>query len=475
MKIYNTFTRSVEEVVPLHAGNNIGLYACGPTVYDYAHLGHLRKYIMDDVLIRVLRHSGLTVTHVMNITDVGHLVSDADEGEDKMEKGARKYGKSVWDIAKEFESFFWKGLDAVGVSRPDISCRATDHIAEQIMLIQTLEKRGFTYILDDGLYFDTSKFPEYGQLAKLDIEKLKAGARVEMVHGKKHPTDFALWKFSSKNEKRQMEWDSPWGKGFPGWHIECSAMSMKYLGDQFDVHTGGIDHIPVHHTNEIAQSEAATGKKPFVKYWVHHNFLRVDGEKMSKSLNNFYTIDDVIQKGFSPMALRLLYLSAHYRDELNFTWDTLAASQTAGDRLVQMASGWKKEEGRTELSGEKLEKIEEYRSRFFTAIEHDLHTPEAVAVLWEMTKSNIPSKDKYDLLCEFDEVLGLGIAGAVSQSNGNEKKVPVPQDIAKLATQRWQAKQTKDFTIADLLRKKIEDNGWVVTDNEAGYIVKKKT
>lgn len=475
MKLYNTLTRSVEEVVPLQEGKNIGLYACGPTVYDYAHLGHLRKYIMDDVLIRVLKYSGFTVKHVMNITDVGHLVSDADEGEDKMEKGARKYGKSVWDIAKEFESFFWKGLDAVGVKRPDISCRATDHIAEQIALIQALEERGFTYILDDGLYYDTSKFPEYGQLAKLDLEKLKAGARVEMVRGKKHATDFALWKFSPKNEKRQMEWDSPWGKGFPGWHIECSAMSIKYLGDQFDVHTGGIDHIPVHHTNEIAQSEAATGKKPFVKYWVHHNFLRVDGEKMSKSLNNFYTIDDVIQKGFSPKALRLLYLGAHYRDELNFTWDTLTASQTAWDRLIHMANGWKKEEGRTELSGEKLEKIEEYRSRFFTTMEHDLHTPEAVAVLWEVTKSNIPSGDKYDLLCEFDEVLGLGIAEAASQRDGDEKEAAVPQNVAELATQRWLAKQSKDFMTADTLRKKIESEGWVVTDNDAGYSVKKKT
>ncbi|HKY74388.1 MAG TPA: cysteine--tRNA ligase [Patescibacteria group bacterium] len=467
MNIYNTLSRSIEEIVP-HTDATIGLYACGPTVYDFAHLGHLRKYTMDDVLIRALRHSGFTVKHVMNITDVGHLVSDADEGEDKMEKGARKYGKTVWEVAKEFEAFFWKSLDSMNVRRPDISCRATEHIQEQIQLVQKLELGGFTYATDDGVYFDTSKFSDYGVLARLDVDALKAGARVEMVAGKKHATDFALWKFSPKNEHRQMEWDSPWGRGFPGWHIECSAMSMKYLGDQFDIHTGGIDHVPVHHTNEIAQSEAATGKKPFVTYWVHHNFLRVDGEKMSKSLNNFFTIDDVVHQGYSPMALRLLYLGAHYRDELNFTWENLKASQVAWERLLQMVHRFSTDGGRTELSEEKLQKIDDYRKRFFSAIAEDLHTPEALAVWWEVTKSSIPSGDKYELLREFDEVLGLDLVRQ-ADITANKELVVVPDDIQLLARQRHEARMEHDFAKADELRLLIEKQGWIVQDTTDGY------
>lgn len=469
MKLYNTLSRSSEDVVPF-LDSVIGLYACGPTVYDFAHLGHLRKYTMDDVLVRALRRSGFQVKHVMNITDVGHLVSDADEGEDKMEKGARKYGKTVWEVAKEFEDFFWKSMDAMGVARPDVSCRATDHIPQQIALIQRLEKNGFTYAIADGVYFDTSKFPDYGALAHLDLEHLKAGARVEMVEGKKHPTDFALWKFSPKGEKRQMEWDSPWGKGFPGWHIECSAMSMEYLGEQFDIHTGGIDHIPVHHTNEIAQSEAATGKKPFVKYWVHHNFLRIENEKMSKSLGNFYTIDDVLKRGFSPMALRLLYLGAQYRDELNFTWENLKGLQTAWERLLTLVANLKDDDGRTELSEEKMQKIDAFRSRFFGAIENDLHTPEAIAVMWEMLKSNIPSGDKRELLQTFDEVLGLNIEKHAAEfAKHTQEQGEAPIEIQALAEQRWQAKQAKDFARADELRKHIESQGWQVTDIEESY------
>lgn len=470
MKLFNTLSRTVETVVPI-SDNSIGLYACGPTVYDFAHLGHLRKYVLDDVLVRVLKYAGFQVKHVMNITDVGHLVSDSDDGEDKMEKGARKYGKSVWDVAKEFEAFFWKSMEAMHVAKPDVSCRATDHIPEQIALVQQLEKNGFTYTIADGVYFDTSKFPSYGKLARLDVESLKAGARVDMVEGKKHPTDFALWKFSPVNEKRQMEWESPWGKGFPGWHIECSAMSMKYLGEQFEIHTGGIDHIPVHHTNEIAQAEAATGKVPFVKYWVHHNFLRINNEKMSKSLGNFFTIDDVLAKKFSPMALRLLLLSAHYRDELNFTWENLQASQTAWERLLGMVRKFAHEEGRTELSPEKLEKIDAYRTRFFEAMENDLHTSEALALLWEVTKSNIPSGDKYELIREFDSVLGLDIEKWASKV---QIKVEVPEEIQALAQKRWDAKLAKDFVGADALRKELEEKGWNVLDNGDGYVVEKK-
>ncbi len=473
MKLYNTLSRTIEDFAPI-TPPSVGLYACGPTVYDFAHIGHARKYAMDDVLIRTLKHAGFQVQHVMNITDVGHLVSDDDSGEDKMEKGAKKYGKTVWEVAKEFEDFFWKTLDAMNVVHPDVSCRATDHIPEQIELIKRLETKGFTYTIEDGVYFDTSKFPNYGELARLDPDKLKAGARVEMVEGKKHATDFALWKLSPKNEKRQMEWESPWGMGFPGWHIECSAMSMKYLGEQFDIHTGGIDHIPIHHTNEIAQAEAATGKHPFVRYWVHHNFLRVDSEKMSKSLGNFFTIDDITSKGYSPMALKLFYMGAHYRSELNFTWDQLAASQIAYDRLVSALVTAKKEDNRTVLSDEKLTKINEYRTKFFGFLEDDLHTPEAMSVFWEVLKSNIPGGDKYELIMEFDTVLGLQLREHV-EARATKPEDVVPSGVAMLLEQRQVARDAKDFAKADELRGEIAKFGWSVEDTSQGQQAKKNT
>ncbi len=470
MKLYNTLTRSVEEFLPL-VPQKVGMYACGITVYDYAHIGHMRKYTMDDVLVRVLRHAGYEVTHVQNITDVGHLVSDNDEGEDKMEKGAKKYGKTVWEVAKEFEEFFFRSTDTMGIMRPDISCRATDHIQEQITLVKRLEEKGYTYRIDDGVYFDTSKFPTYGEMAKLDPEGIKAGARVEMVAGKKNPTDFALWKFSPPTDHRQMEWESPWGKGFPGWHIECSAMAMKYLGEQFDIHTGGIDHIPIHHTNEIAQAEAATGKHPFVNFWVHHNFLRVDNEKMSKSLGNFYTLDDVIAKGYSPQALKLLFLGAHYRGQLNFTWETMAASQVAYDRMIGIICQTKDEVERNVLSDEKLTKIQEYRTRFFDQLENDLHTPEALSVLWEVLKSNIPGRDKYDLIVEFDSVLGLGIVQSCATLQ--KQSTEIPSGVMMLVEQRQQARDSKDFATADMLRDELQKLGWTVEDSAQGQKVKK--
>lgn len=471
MNIYNTFSKTIEEIVPLRPPL-VTVYACGPTVYDYVHIGHLRKYAMDDILVHMLKYEKFSVKHVENITDVGHLVSDADEGEDKMEKGARKYGKSVWDLAHEFEAYFWKSMQMMNIEKPDVSCRATDHIAEQISLIQTLEKKGFTYIIDgNGVYFDTSKFSSYGALAKLDLDHLKAGARVEMVEGKKLPTDFALWKFSPKDEKRQMEWQSPWGVGFPGWHIECSAMSMKYLGEQIDIHTGGIDHIPVHHTNEIAQSEAATGKVPFVKYWVHHNFLRVEGQKMSKSLGNFYTIDDVISRKFSPMALKLLFLGAHYRSELNFTWKSLESSQKSFEKLLDMYLSSLHEEERTVLSEDKLKKIDEMRRKFFSLMNDDLKTPEAVAVIWEVLKSNIPGGDKVDLLREFDEVLGLSIDKEASKRDAKRverSEEKLPDQIQELVTKRLKLKEEKKYEQADKLRKELEENGYMVVDKKDG-------
>ncbi len=470
MKLYNTMSRSIEAFVP-REGKQVGMYACGLTVYDYTHLGHLRKYTMDDVLVRTLRHAGYEVKFVQNVTDVGHLSSDADTGEDKLEKGAKKYNKTVWDIAKEFEDYFFRSMDLMGNLRPDVSCRATDHIPAQLEMVKTLEKKGFAYVIEgDGVYFDTSKVADYGKLARLDLKNLQEGARVESVAGKRNPTDFALWKFERPGENRAMSWPSPWAeKSFPGWHIECSAMAIEYLGEQFDLHTGGIDHIPVHHTNEIAQAEAATGKVPFVKYWVHHNHLFVDKTKMSKSLGNFFTIDDVLKKNLSPQALRLLFLTSHYRSEMNFTWENLEGMQKSWERLVGQMRQAKAEHERTVLSPEKLAKVDEYRQRFFELMEDDLKTPEAVSIIWEVMKSNIPGPDKYDLIIEFDEVLGLGlrkvVAEAVAPQNQTVKQSELAPELQKLLTERDAARKAKNWQLADELRTKILEQGYDVTDD----------
>ena len=322
--LFNTLGRQKQEFIPIKKGK-VGLYTCGPTVYDYAHIGNLRSFIFEDILKRVLQYNNFKVKHAMNITDVGHLVSDSDEGEDKMEKGSRRTGKTAWEIAKFYTLSFKKDLADLNVISPAVLCKATDHIKEQIALIKKLEKKGFTYQTVDGIYFDTSKLNDYGKLADLQHQELKAGIRVDLG-GKKNSSDFALWKFSPKHEKRQMEWKSPWGVGFPGWHIECSAMSVKYLGQPFDIHCGGIDHVPVHHTNEIAQSEAATGK-PMANFWLHNEFLNLKDAKMSKSGENFITLPSLIEKGYSPLAYRYFLLQAHYRKQLIFSFEALTAAQ----------------------------------------------------------------------------------------------------------------------------------------------------
>jgi cysteinyl-tRNA synthetase len=477
MKLHNTLTRQIEEIQPINPPN-IGLYACGFTVYDYTHLGHLRKYSMDDVLVRTLRHAGYKVNFVQNVTDVGHLTSDADTGEDKLEKGARKYGKSVWDIAKEFEEYFYRSMELMGNVKPDVVCRATEHIEEQLQMVVELEKKGFAYVIDgDGVYFDTSKFADYGKLAKLNLEDQKEGARVEVVAGKRNPTDFVLWKFEREGENRQMVWESPWHKrSFPGWHIECSAMSIKYLGDQFDIHTGGIDHIPVHHTNEIAQAESATGKIPFVKYWVHHNFLKVDGEKMSKSLDNFFTIDDVLEKGFHPRALRLLFLTAHYRSEMNFTWENLAGMHKRYVKLLEQVVELEKEDGGESGKGggggsttgdNNSEGVQNYSSRFFTALENDLDTPGAIVILWEVLKSNLSSEEKHRLLLDFDQVLNLGLTNAIDilvELKPDTVVEEIPVEIEDILSQRAQARAEKNYQKADELRDLLQEKGYQVID-----------
>lgn len=472
MRIYNSLTREVEAFTPMKA-LKVGMYTCGPTVYDYAHIGHGRKYVYDDVLRRLLTYNGFEVTHVQNITDVGHLVSDADVGEDKLEKGARKMGKTVWEVAEFFAGAFFQSMDRLNILRPDVSSKATDHIKEQIELVEKLSEKGFAYETPEAVYFDVEKFPRYGQLFGQRLEDKQVAAREEVRTGehKKHPVDFALWfKRVGRFADHQMHWESPWGDGFPGWHIECSAMAMKYLGESFDIHTGGEDHLPIHHPNEIAQSEAATGK-PFAKYWVHHAFLMVDGQKMSKSLGNVYKVEDVEEKGFSPMALRYLYLTAHYRTQLNFTWSSLAAAQSAYDKLVEFVRQAQstKDEARRSLSKEKMKKVDDFRKRFVEAVNEDLGLPQGLAVMWEMVKSNIPDYDKLEMLLDWDQVLGLNLANA---SVG----LVVPEEVKKLATEREQLRRSGKFVEADELRMKIEETGFVIKDTPTGtqWNLKKK-
>jgi cysteinyl-tRNA synthetase len=406
--LYNSLTKQKELFTPIDS-KEVKLYTCGITAYDYAHIGNGRKYVMDDILRRTLEYNGFKVNHVQNVTDVGHLVSDADSGEDKLEKGAKKQGKTVWEVAEFFTKNFYEMMDLLNNKRPTTICKATEHIKEQIGLIEKLFENGYAYDTEEAVYFDTAKFEDYGKLFGQKLEDKITGVRSEVRtdENKHNSADFALWFKRVGNFKDHiMHWESPWGDGFPGWHIECSAMSIKYLGEQMDIHTGGEDHLSIHHPNEIAQSEGATGKKPFSKFWVHVSFLTVDGKKMSKSLGNFYNIQDIIDKDVDPIALRYLYLGAHYKKPMNFTWESLNSAAKGLKRLQSTVLNLK-EAKRTILSEEKNTKVEEYRNRFNLAINDDLNTSKAMAVLFEMLKSNIPSEDKYDLAMSFDEVLGL--------------------------------------------------------------------
>lgn len=481
MRIFNSLTRQVEEFVPIKPPH-VGMYTCGMTVYDYAHIGHGRKYVMDDLVRRLLTYNGFEVTHVQNVTDVGHLVSDEDEGEDKMEKGARKIGKTVWEVAEFYTKDFYQTMDSLNILRPTVVCKATDHIPEQIELVSKLLEKGFGYETEEAVYFDITKFPRYDSLFGLRrLQNNQVAVRDEVQTGehKKNPADFALWfKAVGRFSNHTMQWDSPWGKGFPGWHIECSAMAMRYLGESIDLHTGGEDHLTVHHPNEVAQSEAATGK-PFAKYWMHTAFLQVDGTKMSKSLGNYYRVTDVLERGFSPMALRYLYLTASYRSPQNFTWSALASAQTTYDKLVEFvkksrragdlpAGSQGSESGsRNQLSKEKMKKLDEFERRFMDALNDDLGTPQALSVMWEMLKSNVPDYDKLDMLLDWDQILGLRL----SESGAG---IEIPEEIRTLAAKRQELRDGGKFVEADSVRMKLEGLGWEVRDSAVGPQLKPK-
>lgn len=438
------------------------MYCCGPTVYNYAHIGNLRTYIFEDLLKRTLLFNGFKVKHIVNITDVGHLTSDADEGEDKMLKGARREKRTVWQIADYYTKAFQRDIKALNLLEPDLWPKATNHITEQINQIKQLEKKGFTYRTDDGLYFDTSKLKDYGKLARLKKEELQAGKRVELKE-KKNITDFALWKFSLKDKKREMEWESPWGVGFPGWHIECSAMSIKYLGEQFDLHCGGIDHIPVHHTNEIAQAEAATGKKPWVNYWLHGEFLIIGKEnKMAKSGENFVTLATLGDKGFDPLDYRYFCLGTHYRKPLMFSYEALEGAKIARKKLNEAVLAIKKEE--SVVKNPKL--VNQYQKQFTEEVNDDLNIPQALATLWELIKEkNLSSTEKYDLLLEFDKIFALDL--------DKVKADKIPAEIMELAEEREAARKKKNWKKADQIRRIVQEKGYMIGDTPEGYVLSK--
>jgi cysteinyl-tRNA synthetase len=463
--LFNTLGREKQEFIPINDGK-VGMYCCGPTVYNFAHIGNLRSYFFEDILKRVLLYNGYEVTHIVNITDVGHLVSDDDEGEDKMEKGSKREGKSVWEIAEFYADAFIKDITDLNILLPTNWCKATDYIKEQISLIECLEKKGYTYKTSDGIYFDTSKFPEYGKLALLDVEGLEEGKRITFSDEKKNKTDFALWKFSPEGQKRQMEWDSPWGTGFPGWHIECSAMSMKFLGETFDIHCGGIDHIPIHHTNEIAQAEACTGKQ-FVRYWLHGEFLIEEKGKMSKSKEEFLRLPVLIEKGYSPMDYRYFLLMTHYRKKIKFSFENLDAARNGLNNIKDKISEVKKLSGEKEIQSEKTA---EYKNQFTESINDDLNVSEGLALLWEILKNeNLQPGEKIFLINDFDKVLGLKFSEVPAA-----KDEEIPQEIYELVEKRKQAKLDRDFKLADEIRAQIKSKGYEVLDKIGGETEIKK-
>ena len=460
IRLYNTITLSTSPCIPSEEVK-IGLYTFCHTVYNVAHIGNLRTFFFEDLLKRTLDADGYAVNHVMNVTDVGHLVSDADTGEDKMEKSAATQGKTVWEIADFYWAAFRNDLKRLHILEPDVWCKATEHIGEQIGLIRLLEKKGLTYALGDGIYFDTSRLKDYGKLARLDLEGLKAGARIGLVEGKRNPTDFALWKFSPVDKTRLMEWESPWGTGFPGWHIECSAMSVKYLGERFDIHCGGVDHIPVHHTNEIAQVEGAYGHE-WVRWWMHGEFLVLpsrggdeEGERMAKSGENFVTVDSLVRRGIDPLAYRLFCLNAHYRAPLTFTWEGLGGCANALARLRNRIV-----EIRKAGEGPPSEK---HLVRFRKACTDDLNMPRALACLWGILRDEkVGDAEKYGTLLVMDRILGLGVATMEAE------EAELDGETMQLVRSREEARRRKDFSEADRIRRELLGRGIVLEDTPEG-------
>ncbi len=481
--LFNTMGRKVERFVPLEKGK-VRMYSCGPTVYSYPHMGNMFAYVFVDLLRRMLMYNGYEVMNVRNITDVGHLTSQADTGEDKMVAEAEKEHKTAHEIAKFYENVFFRYCDTLNCLRPDVSPRATEHIQEMIKLVSELEKNGYTYKIGDGVYYDSSKFKEYGKLTGMDFDQLNHylvfGERVDTVPGKRHVTDFALWKFSPKGVKRQMEWDSPWGIGFPGWHIECSAMSMKYLGETFDIHTGGVDHIPIHHTNEIAQSEGATGKK-FVNYWMHNEFVLVDGKKMSKSLGNFFTLDDLLKKGYAWRDIRYLLMAAHYRSQPNITDNALKAANGAVKRLTEFVTRLSNANGSGNKKAAVKELIAEAKKAFLISINTDLNMPEALKAVFmlvsginkmidEGSVSKADAKAVLKVMLSFDDVLGLRLAEIAGK--GNERVEPAAERMIKL---RKEARKNGNYALADEIRKKLDaEYGIIIEDIKDGEVIKKR-
>jgi cysteinyl-tRNA synthetase len=455
MKLYNTLTRNKDEFVPL-SEDLVRMYSCGPTVYNYAHIGNLRTYVFMDILRRVLKYDGYKLCHVMNITDVGHLVSDEDEGEDKMIKGAREQKKTPWEIADHYTRVFMEDIASLNIEKPEIICKATDHIPEMIAFVEGLVEKGYAYETSDGIYFDISRFPDYGKLSGINLEEQMAGARVEVNEEKRHPADFALWKKAPP--EHIMQWESPWGMGYPGWHIECSAMGRKYLGDIFDIHTGGVDHIPVHHENEIAQSEALTGK-PAVRFWLHGEFMMVNNGKMSKSLNNAYTVSDLRERGYNPLAFRFMCLNAHYRNKLNFTWEGMDSSQTAYNRFIEGAHAHKDGHDPVDKA-----LCDTFLKDFEEAIRDDLNIPRALGIAWNVVRHPQKSDDLYKLLLKMDSVFGLGLEDATLE----KETVQLDEEIEELIALRQKARQEKNWKLADEIRDKIRSMGIELMDTPEG-------
>ena len=457
MKVYNTLTRQKEDFKPI-SGNEVRIYSCGPTVYKDAHIGNLRAYVFMDLLRRVLEYNGYSLNHAMNITDVGHLVSDEDEGEDKMAKSAREEKKTPWEIAEYYTNIFMNDIKALNIEVPEVVPKATDHIQEMLEFVEGLVEMGYGYETSDGIYFDIQKFDEYGKLSRLNLEEQIAGARVEVNEEKRHPADFALWKKAPK--EHIMQWPSRWGMGYPGWHIECSAMGRKYLGDTFDIHTGGVDHIPVHHENEIAQSEALLGK-PAVNYWMHCEFMMVNNGKMSKSLGNTYTIKDLKEKGFDPLALRYMCLNAHYRNKLNFTWEGMESSQVAYDRFVDGALAHK---GGTDKVDNGV--VEGFKNEFEDAINDDLNIPKALGIAWNVVRYPQKSQKLFELLERMNTVFGFSL------EKKEVKEPEVSPEIMALVEERQTARKEKNWKRADEIRDALKEKGVAVEDTAQGPKVK---